>query len=178
MKQIQLSQGKFALVDDDMFDYLSQWKWHAQRKISGDYYAVRGVWGKKTNGKSSVSKILMHRVIMNVYERTQYIDHKNHITLDNRKENLRIVTPSENNKNRRSAKNSTSRFLGVSFRNDKKRWVAQIKIDGKVKYLGYFDTEIQAALKYNEAAIIHHGQFANLNVIPESNLLTAQNAAI
>jgi hypothetical protein len=176
MKQIPLTQGKFALVDDDMFDYLSQWKWQAQKMGKGYYYATRSERFEKPNGKYSYKKISMHRVIAGASDAKFLVDHINHITLDNRKENIRICTFAENCKNRSSAKNSSSNYLGVSLRRKSNRWQSHIWINGRSKHLGYFDSEIQAALKYNAAAIIHHGQFANLNVIPESNSFTPQNA--
>ncbi len=178
MKQIPLTQGKFALVDDDMFEELGKFKWYAKKYKGDDYYAARTVNVRREDGKMSATTILMHREIIGASRPEQLVDHVNHFTLDNRVKNLRIATHSQNGKNRRSAKNSTSRFLGVTFSNCRNKWIAQIKIDGKNRHIGSFDSEIQAALKYNEAAKIHHGDFANLNIIPESSLFTAQNIAI
>lgn len=178
MKQIQLTQGKVALVDDDLFEYLNQWKWYAQKRGKSYYYATRSENFKTPDGKYSCKTISMHRVITGAIDPKLHVDHINHCTLDNQRANLRVCTASENNKNVTSHKGSTSKYLGVCWYGRCKRWITNISVNGKLKHLGYFTDEIQAAEKYNEAALKFHGAFANLNVIPESNLLTAQNAAI
>jgi hypothetical protein len=93
------------------------------------------------------------------------VDHENHITIDNRIKNLRDANSSDNNKNRTSRKDSTSKYLGVSITKKYQYCVARIKVDGKNKHLGTFKSEATAALAYNEAASLHFGKFANLNII-------------
>jgi hypothetical protein len=100
-KQIPLTQGQVALVDDWWFDYLSQWKWLAI--WNGDmkgYYAFRS---SRENGKQKL--IGMHRVVAKTPER-MFTDHINHNTLDNREQNLRNATPSQNGMNRRVQSNN------------------------------------------------------------------------
>ena len=178
MREIQLTQGKVALVDDDMFEYLSQWKWYAAKHKRGDYYAGRTKNFKNPNGQRTTKTILMHRVIAGTNDSITHIDHINHNTLDNQISNLRNCTLAENNKNVSSHKGSTSRFLGVSWHKQNKKWVANIKQGGKVRYLGSFSCENKCAIAYTEAALKDPGQFANLNIIPESNSLTPKTNVI
>lgn len=93
------------------------------------------------------------------------VDHENHITTDDSIENLRASTESQNTRNRTSAKGSSSIYLGVTFHKRDKYWQSQILDNGKRHYLGSFKSESKAALAYNKAAVMHHGEFANLNII-------------
>jgi hypothetical protein len=178
MKEIPLTQGQFALVDDVDFEWLSRWKWCAMKHTSNGYYAGRTVQFKKPNGRYSTKTILMHRVILGLTDGKTHTDHINHNTLDNQKINLRECTPAENQRNSTSQKNSSSKYLGVGWNKAAKKWRSQLIIAGKYKYLGSFTCEIKAALAYNEAALEYFGEFANLNIIPESNLLTYQKSAV
>lgn len=161
MKKIPLSQGKFALVDDADFEWLNQWNWYAN-KNHNTYYAVRS---GKLNGKNTL--ILMHRQILGLTDPKIYGEHWDGDGLNNQRSNLRPATNSENQKNKKSKTNGTSKYLGVSWDKGCRKWVCHINIDGKAKYLGLFTDETQAALKYNEYAKIHHGDFARLNIITE-----------
>lgn len=161
MKEIKLTQGKVALVDDEDYEYLNQWKWYAYKhKYKHTYYAR-----KSKNNKC----ILMHRIIMNTPPNLQ-VDHVYHNGLDNRKfieingrlkQNLRNCTNSQNSMNKTAL--GKSKYLGVSYVG--KYITAKIRINGRLRYLGSFKTEDAAALAYNEAAKIYHGEFANLNII-------------
>lgn len=152
MKQIELIKGLVALVDDENFERINQFKWYAVHGRSTTYAMMRG----------SVS---MHRLIMDVTDRKIIIDHRDHNGLNNQKSNLRIATSSQNAANRRSAKNSASKYLGVHWFRPTGVWYAIIKKNDTVKRLGYFKYEINAAIAYNEAAKEIHGEFANLNII-------------
>uniref|UniRef100_A0A6H1ZRX6 Putative homing endonuclease n=1 Tax=viral metagenome TaxID=1070528 RepID=A0A6H1ZRX6_9ZZZZ len=157
MKEIKLSQNKVALVDDEDFEYLNQFKWYALKKPN-TYYAVRHI--RLANGKQTL--IQMHRVILNVPKGME-TDHKNQNGLDNRRINIRICTKSENGMNRNSYKNSSSRFKGVSWCKRDKIWRAQLEYKRKVKNLGCFLSEREAALTYDKKAIEVFGEFAKLN---------------
>lgn len=109
MKKIPLTQGQFAIVDDWWYDYLMQWKWYARwNPETHSYYAMRNE-GKSPHRTS----VMMSRVIMKTPKKME-CDHKNHNTLDNREKNLRNVTTSQNQMNRRGApKNNPLGVLGV-----------------------------------------------------------------
>jgi hypothetical protein len=94
------------------------------------------------------------------------LDHHNGNKSDNRIINLRISTQAQNTKNRSKGKNNTSGYKGVYYNKINRKWIAQITINYKVKYLGSFDTAEQAAQAYNKAALEYHGEFAKLNEIP------------
>lgn len=160
MKQIPLSQGKFALVDDEDYHFLMQWKWYYNNK-----YVVSSINYRKPNGKRGNSKMRMHQVLMNT-PNGMITDHIDGDPLNNQRSNLRICTCAENVRNRKSRPNSTSRFKGVCRTKDLKKWQAHIMAHGKAFYLGLFTKEIDAARAYNEKAKELHGEFARLNEIP------------
>lgn len=93
------------------------------------------------------------------------VDHENHNTLDDRIENLRAANAFQNNRNRKSAKNSSSKYLGVSFFKRDSKWMARIRVGKINKHLGIFDNEAHAALAYNREAVRNSGEFANINII-------------
>ena len=160
MKEIILTQGKVALVDDDDYEYLNQWKWQAV-KAPHTFYAARGM---KRNGRWSSEK--MHRLMFDIPAGME-IDHINHNGLDNRRSNLRIVTKQQNSLNVRAF--GSSKYLGVCVyeKNGHRYIVAHIKHNGKNIHIGHFPTEEAAALAYNELAAKYHGEYANLNKLTE-----------
>jgi hypothetical protein len=92
------------------------------------------------------------------------VDHRNTDSLDNRRTNLRLATPSQNSCNsRRDKSNTYSRYRGVSFSKRKQKWFAAIRANGRKLWLGYFSDEIDAAMTYDRAARKYHGEFAQLN---------------
>ena len=159
MKKIELTKGKYALVDDEDFDFLNQWKWHWHDDRGGGY-AERAC---RESGKSK--HIKMHRLLLKIPSGFEP-DHIDGNGLNNQKLNLRIATASQNQINRGKQKNNTSGFKGVYLRRDrKKRWRAQIKFHRIIKHIGYFSSKEEAALAYNKAAVEYFGEFAKLNVI-------------
>ncbi len=144
MKRIKLTQGKFALVDDEDYDYLSKFKWYAYCS-RGIFYAGRTEY---INGKGHI--LQMHVTLLGRKMGAE-IDHKNRNGLDNRKENLRFSTHSENCRNRSKLKGKSSMYVGVSW--DKKigLWRSYIKIKGKLIHLGLFSSEIEASAEHNKA---------------------------
>jgi hypothetical protein len=158
MKKIKLTQGKFALVDDEDFEWLNQWKWcYHKEKNKNTGYVVRAI-NKKL--------IRMHRQILNlIFGDKKDADHKDHNGLNNQKNNLRIVTSQENRRNSLKIKNCFSKYKGVSLHKSTKKWRAYIVINYKQKHLGLFISEKKAAKVYNQAAIKYFGKHAYLNII-------------
>ena len=156
MKTIQLSQGRFALVDDEDYEWLSQWKWYAHYDPdTKSYYAVRN--SRTGNGKQTT--ISMHRLIMGA-TKGQQVDHGSHETLDNQRSNLRLTTQQGNSQNRRLPRNNTSGVCGVKWAKRLKKWQAQITVDGKRKHLGCFIT-LGAATFARKAANCQYGFHLN-----------------
>ena len=117
----------------------------------------------KLNGKTYLAHrlaFLMHNGYL-----PKIVDHINHDEIDNRIDNLRSCTCQQNQMNRRSNKNTTSKYKGVYWLKKNNKWATQIQIDKKVKNLGYFQNEKDAAIAYNKAAQKHYGEFAYLNEV-------------
>lgn len=160
MKEIQLTRGMVALVDDADYDGLNKYNWIAIKGRHTFYAAMN------TSMKDGPIKcILMHRLILGIHKNRSLIgDHRNRDGLDNRRENLRLATYSDNGANA-IKKCSKSKYLGVSKHTVNKKWIASICKNYKTKYIGSFDTQEQAAAAYNKSAIEIHGEFARLNMI-------------
>lgn len=162
MRQIQLNNGFFTQVDDADYDWLNQWKWYAG-KSDTTYYAFRSEYKE-----GRVISIRMHRLILGIGgDSTKSGDHKDFNGLNNQRANLRLCTVSQNNCYRRSFVNSSSKYKGVSWDKVRAKWQAHIKKDKKLKRIGYYNIETDAALAYNQKARELHGEFAYLNVIAE-----------
>ena len=128
-KEIQLSQGKSAMVDDEDFEYLNQWKWYLIKPGGNIYYARRKVYyGKK------YTQIYMHREIIKCDG--FIIDHISGNGLDNQKCNLRVCKREQNALNRRKNINNLSGYKGVSWYKPEKKWRSQIQYKKIVYYLG------------------------------------------
>jgi len=166
MKEIRLTRGKVALVDDEDYERLSGFKWQALKSRRDYYYAGRHVPLQDSDGHKQ-RMMLMHRVILESPP-GQAIDHRNGDGLDNRRCNLRFCTTAENQANRckHDPDRYASMFKGVTWRKDRRKWRAQIKVNGKDIALGSFHSEVVAAFAYNVAARAAWGEFALLNEIP------------
>lgn len=159
MKEIQLTQGQKTLVSKEDYESLSKYKWHAYKTKGGSFYATRSVYDSTNQGNGCV---YMHRQILGLTN-GGVVDHKNRNTLDNRRENIRICTSTQNNGNRRGT--SMSGYKGVTFSKAQKMWQAQIMQNRKNIFLGYFKDKVDAAKRYNMAATSYFGEFAYLNVV-------------
>lgn len=154
------NSDKIVLVDEDDFERVNKYKWFS-------FYKKKNKRKKyiKSTSKINGKQITLHRFILNVTDPSIHVDHINGNPLDNRKENLRTCTISENNRNKSSHKNSTSAYLGVCYVKSKNKWECSIMYNKKRVFRKIFDTEIEAAKAYNEYAKKYFGEFANLNVI-------------
>jgi hypothetical protein len=155
MKQIPLTQGKFALVDDEDYEYLNQWKWH----IDNYGYAVR------LAPRPSHTPIRMSRVIAET-PKGMWVDHANRDRLDNRRCNLRNCTPSQNLSN--SVRKNKSGFRGVYYHKSSGTWHGETCFNGVRKSAGYYKTPEEAARAYDKLAKEMQGEFASLN-FPEQS---------
>jgi hypothetical protein len=157
MKKLKLSQGKFAVVDDEDYEELAKYKWRAQ-KGGYTFYAVRSSYLK--DGKHNV--ILMHRVILDA-PKGMFVDHINGDGLDNRRCNLRLCTHAENIRNSKTRRDNTSGYKGVYLLKHDRKWCACLSVNGVTRHLGRFTTPEAAARAYNEAAEKYYGRFARTN---------------
>lgn len=147
MKQIPLTRGQFALVDDADFEMLSQWRWTATPSQHG-WRAYR-----RSNGKT----LYMHVQIMG-FPKSE-VDHRNRNGLDNRRDNLRLATRQQQAAN--SDWKRPHNYRGIFPKQN--RWIARITFESKGHYLGCFRTAIDAAKAYDQAALKFFGEFAVLN---------------
>lgn len=156
MKYIQLGghrkkpiQG-YAIVSDNDFIELNKYKWH----ISGGYAVREGV---NKNGRRK--RIKMHRTILNI-KKKEYCDHINGDKLDNRRENLRVCTNQQNQRNSKKHIDSKSKYKGIRFHHGK--WEVRVSIDKNNRIHRYFDSKLKAVTAYNKIVKKYHGEFARL----------------
>ena len=152
MKKIPLTRGRVALVDDEDYERLAQYKWYC----TWHNYAVRDVGPRLI---SMASEVL---------QTENRVDHKNNNSLNNQRYNLRECTVSQNAFNTKKIKGASSKYKGVSFQRSRKLWYTCISFRDifgqKAKiFLGRFEVEKDAAKAYDEAARRYQGKFATLN---------------
>lgn len=169
MQKIPLSRGLFALVDDEDFEYLNQWKWTALKSDKGGrelFYAYRMDYSK-----NPPCSVMMHRLIMNTPVGEQP-DHLDNDGLNNQKYNLRNCFHKQNHGNQRPCLNKVSKYKGVSlYKGRKKPWFAQITVGGVRHSKGNFEKEIDAAREYDRMAKELFGEFAWLNFPDEKGIV-------
>ncbi len=153
---IPLSRGLTAIVDPaDHAQVLDAGPWFACNYGGRTFYAQRNTRG--ADGRHTSQR--MHTFLTGWPE----VDHRNGDGLDNRRENLRAATRTQNMANTRLRSNNTSGFKGVSFDNRTARWIAAIRLDGHSYFLGRFDVPEEAARAYDAAALRLFGEFARIN---------------
>jgi hypothetical protein len=157
-KFIALTRGQYAKVDAELFDHLSQWNWHAQTRRDG-FHAKRWAAGG--------GLLFLHREVWEYLNGSipegYTIDHENRDPLDDRIQNLRLATTTEQNRNQRRQQRNTSGFIGVSrFR---EKWKSYVSMDGRSSFVGSFDDPVDAAKARDLVAWIEYGEFASLNFL-------------
>lgn len=160
-KRIPLTKGWFALVDADDYDFLSQWRWcvsAAGRRGAAYAYRNQHMPGGKMIG------VFMHRVILETPP-GMVSDHIDGDGLNNTRGNLRVVTPRQNQMNRRPNRGGTSPFKGVCLdtSNPRKPWLARIGVNGRRIFLGRFTREDDAGAAYAGAAVKYFGGYARVS---------------
>jgi hypothetical protein len=154
--ELPLTRGAVALIDDADLPLVQGWKW----QMMNTGYAARST---KIDGRRLC--LLMHRVIAAPPVGVE-VDHINGNRLDNRRENLRLCSRTQNARNKaRKSTGAASRFKGVWRNRSCLKWQAGIEVDGRRIHLGLYWREIDAALAYDRAALEHFGEFARTNFL-------------
>lgn len=157
MAYVPLTKGYEAIIDAEDAKLIGAENWCVTGpgvQIGGGcIYAMRRA---KCDGVMTTIK--MHRLIINAPDGFQ-IDHIDGNGLNNRKENLRVVTPAQNLKNRRLSRHNTSGFKGVSWSKSRQKWMANIFSDGRAYHLGEYDSPEEAHKAYVEGSKRYHGDY-------------------
>lgn len=161
MPEITLSKGCFATVDDEDVEFLIRWKWCL---LGNGGYAIR--WSSRAKGIKKQA-VFMHREIFfrqnPTADTSMEVDHRDQNKLNNRRDNLRLCTNSQQCQNKKIRSHNKSGYIGVSWHKHMKLWRATVCVNGKQTTAGYYDNARDAALKRDELARMVHGEFAVFN---------------
>ena len=163
MKEIVLSGGEIAYVDDRDFDRVSKNRWHLQLRIKDKKQYVCRTHRRKGEGRRTRT-LFLHRFILGLTNKAETVDHIDGDGLNNCRSNLRICSQADNMKNTKMHSGTKSGFKGVAESSVcPGKWVASINADRITRYLGIFESKKEAAIAYNNAARKWHGEYAHLN---------------
>lgn len=149
--EITLSDGQICLVDEDDLERVSKHSWCTSHNGNGNFYAQTRI---------NTKTVYMHRFILSAPKGTM-LDHRNGNSLDNRKENLRFCTKSENSLNSKHRVRRYSAYRGVTFDRNRGKWTAQLRVNGVKVLSKRFATELEAAQAYKDAVAQHCSEFVN-----------------
>lgn len=151
--------GRVALVDGEDYELVSQYRWHVQEDTRPGHRSGPYARTDVRQAGSGFKPLFMHNLIAG-YCKPDHVDGNG---LNNQRSNLRPATAGQNMMNRRKRPGVTSRYLGVHWYKTRNKWVAVIHRDRKRRHLGYFSSEIEAALAYDAAARELFGEYARPN---------------
>jgi hypothetical protein len=157
VKTLPLTKGFTTVVDDADYDRVACFKWTALITTKGKVYAYRR--GTRAEGQPV---IYLHRFIIDASNDVE-IDHRDSDGLNNCRNNLRVCSHIQNTRNSRRRSDNTSGFKGVHYDTNRKRWIAQVQINGRRSHIGAYRTREEAARAYDLAAVKYFGEFARLN---------------
>lgn len=146
--------GRFALVDDDLYEMIAAYSWQAVSTPSTVY--------AKTNSIRGLNSVGMHQLVLSP-KPPLYPHHIDTDGLNNQRDNLELTTQQVNVRHQGGHKRSTSQFKGVCFNKTARKWHAQITVSGRKYFLGLHENELEAAHAYNEAAREYYGDKCYLN---------------
>jgi HNH endonuclease len=164
MIEIQLTKGQVAIVDDCDAD-LAAVNWSCSNG-----YAKRSIGARGNEIQLSMHRVILERIIGRELSTDEVPDHIDRNKSNNSRSNLRVATRQKNSMNRakQSGCNLTSQYKGVSKHPAAGcEWRAMLYVSRKPILIGYFKTELEAAIAYNHVAVVQHGEFASLNDIPD-----------
>lgn len=143
-------------------EYVQQFNWCLMSGGSNRKYAYRKIYPKGESPRGiRLHRVIMERKLGRILDSHEQVDHINGNGLDNRRDNLRLATYIENNRNAKRRIDNASGYKGVYWKEKNKKWCAQIRVNKKQIYLGLFDTKEQAYEAYCQAADKYFGEFAN-----------------
>lgn len=171
VKYIEMTNGGVAMVNEDVYQFMNQFKWYR----SSEGYPTMS----RTGNGGIKHSVKMHHLVLGMEPgRTAVVDHINFVKMDNRRENLRICTQSQNSKHIPGWRNKKSSiYKGVFPRIGGKKWRVIVCCDKKRYSVGDFNSETEAAMAYNDAALKLFGEFAHLNDLKKAGepILTGEN---
>lgn len=164
MREIELTKGYKALVDDEDYSAVNEYTWYVFFSAS-NIYAKTFIKLENNKRKSLFMHQLVYELSGQIASNSHHIDHKDCNGLNNCRTNIRQASYQNNQANSRKMSKSSSVYKGVSFSKTRNKWEAYIKVN-KIKInLGRFSDEREAANSYNIAAMKYFGEFARINIL-------------